>query len=168
MYWSFQLSFQLGVVSANRQARLTIAPSAPDFHDKRWVFIPEFDGIERHAEEHIKRICEDGGVFPTAASVSAALSWVIDADPSPNTFLNRSCDKNPRGIGWIWSEDNHDFVMTKNKKHEANVNKASFKFRVKRLQDYRDKQRRLQDDRKQMEYKNKMRAERRVIRRIKK
>ena len=125
-YWSFTFSFQLGVVSASRQARLTLAPSSPSFDDKRWLFVPEYVSIERHVEKHIQRICIDEGLCPMASSVCALTWWVIEADSAPNgDIYERKCDKNPRGVGWLWSESKHHFVMIKNKKHEDFVNLAS-------------------------------------------
>jgi hypothetical protein len=169
LYWSFTLTFQLGVVSASRQARLTLAPSAPSFDDKRWVFIPEFASLERHAEEHIKRICEDQGLCPTAASVSATTSWVIEPNPAPNgDICERKCDRNPRGVGWLWSEIKHDFIITKNKKHEASVNLANWNFRLKRLQDYTRRNQLAEEDRKRIAHDEQMRVERRETRRRKK
>jgi hypothetical protein len=102
LYWSLTFTFQLEVVFASRQARLLVAPSGSNFDDKRWVFVPEYASIERHAEEHIKRICVDEGLCPTAASVSATSSWVIEEDRAPNgDICERTCDKNPRGVGWL-------------------------------------------------------------------
>jgi hypothetical protein len=169
LFWSFTFTFQLGVVSASRQARLTVAPSAPSFDDKRWVFVPEYASIERHAEEHIKRVCLDEGLCPTAASVCAATSWVIEGNPAPNDDIcERKCDRNPRGVGWLWSEIKHDFVMTKNKKHEASVNLASWNYRLKRLRDYQNRQRQIEEDRKRIAYDEKLKAEKRENRRRKK
>ena len=169
LYWSFTFTFQLGVVSASRQARLTVAPSSPSFDDKRWVFVPEYASIERHAEEHIQRICVDEGLCPTASSVCASTSWVIEADPAPNGDISeRKCDKNPRGVGWLWSEIKHGFVMTKNKKHEASVNLASWNFRLKRLQDYSNRKRLEEENRKRIAHDEKMKLERRENRRRKK
>ena len=99
LYWSSTFTFQMGVLSSSRQARLTMAPSAPNFDDKRWVFVPEYASIERHAEKHTMRICEDEGLCPTAARVSATSSWVIEEDPAPNgDICERKCERNP----WGW------------------------------------------------------------------
>ena len=55
--------------------------------------------------------------------------------------------------------------MTKNKKHEAYVNKASWNFRLKRLQDYTHRKRLVEKDRKRIADDQKMRAEQRDNRR---
>ena len=87
LYWSFTFTFQLGVVSASRQARLTVAPLSPSFDDKRWVFVPEYASIERHDEEHVQRLCLHEGLCPMASSVCAATLWVIEAGPAPNSDI---------------------------------------------------------------------------------
>jgi len=108
-----------------------LASSAPNFDDRRWVFIPEFASIERHAEDRIRRIYEDESMCPTAASVRAARSWVIELNTAPNGDIGeRKCDKNQRGVGWLWSEIKHGFIMTNNKKQEASVNMANLNFRL--------------------------------------
>jgi hypothetical protein len=111
----------------------------------------------------------DDGLCPTVASVSAATSWEIEADLAPNgDICERICDRNPRGVGWLWSEIKHDFVMTKNKKHEASINLASWNFRLERLQDYSNRKRQLEEDGRRIAHDEKMRCERRKIRRRKK
>ena len=49
--------------------------------------------------------------------------------------------------------------MTKNKKHEAFVNLASWNYRLKRLQDYQNRKRQIGKDRKRIAYDEKLKAE---------
>ncbi len=58
--------------------------------------------------------------------------------------------------------------MTKNKKHEACVNKANWNFRLQRLQDYTHRKQLVEEDRKRIAHDEKMRAEQRDNRRTKK
>ena len=142
LFWSFTLTFQLGVVPARPTARLTLAPSAPSFDDKRWIFVPEYNNLERHAEEHIQRICKYHDLCPLAASMRAALSWEVEKNPFPNeSTIPRKFDTNPKGKGWLWSEIMHDFIMTKDRAHEKKVIQSNWNFRLKRIAEHRNRQR---------------------------
>jgi hypothetical protein len=95
----FYIHFQIGVVSASWQARLTVAPLSPSFVDTRRVLVPEYVSMERDVAEHMQRICVDDGLCSTAFSVYATTSWVIEADLAliGDICGERKCDRNPRG-----------------------------------------------------------------------
>lgn len=133
LWFSFKLTCQSAVVSANGSARLRLANTAPDFSSKRWAFMPAYARLEDHAERHIQRLVIDHGLRRGAASVRAARAWTVEADPLPNTLCgNREVDKKAKA-GHIWSEFKHAFVKFDNLRDKRHILDKNYDFRARRL-----------------------------------
>ena len=129
------LSFTVGVVSADRQARLRFAANYPKYVDhKAWVQVPWFDNPQEHYSRHIHQVCVD---YPRldrrALAVQATLSWVFDG-PELVCGLCINCPQALRSVqGKMWLEETAKYVTSRNKRRKDWVASENLNYREYRF-----------------------------------
>ena len=122
-----KLWFSVGVVSATRDARLKLHHDYPEVKDStKWLQVPPFDPRD-HFERHIKRVCAEHHLRPSALAVKAALAW--DTRLPEVTFLMvHSRPADARGA-MLWQERTQRYVTVKNKRHRETIVCSNTEFR---------------------------------------
>ena len=167
IWYEFKMTFQLGVIPAHRgtSALLKLSDLAPAYYSNRWIFLPDYDSVEEHCQEHIKRVVVNHQPRPLAASMRAAITWKVDPDPHPRRhWVNRNCDEKDRD-GQIWCEAKSIWVRFKDASHKTRVLKENQDHRSMRITEWENR-RRL--ERKERNAEIRRHAETRALRRRKK
>ena len=170
IWYEFKMTFQLGVIPAQRgtSAELKLSDVAPQYYSSRWIFLPEYESVKEHCQEHIKRVVVNHQPRPLAASMRAAKTWKVDPDPHPRRhWVNRICDKKDRD-GQIWSEAKSMWLRFQDASHKTRVLNENEAHRSMRITEWENRRRLEREERKAEITRRKRDAETRALRRRKK
>lgn len=133
------LSFTVGVVSADREARLRFANNYPKYVDhKAWVQLPWFDSPQEHYSRHLQQVCVDySRLDRRALAVQAALSWAFGGpELACGSCINRPQDL--RSVqGKMWLEEASKYVVARTKRKKDWVARQNFTYREHRFKQSR-------------------------------